>query len=648
MAQTGLSGIHYQAVARNASGGVLVSQPVGVRFTILDGNQPTAAVQYMERHSATTTQQGLFALDIGKGIAEAGSFTAIPWNKANQYLRIDLDAAGNNHFVTLGTVPFMSVPFAQYAANGVPGPKGDKGNTGDKGDKGDPGNQGPPGAQGIQGLQGPAGQQGIAGPAGPVWAINSIGYNTNGTMAVNTSNTPAVITSTDAVWLAKGNSGTSPATSFIGTTDAQPLVIKTGGNAAANERMRITASGQVLVNVAILQSTQDGLEAIGTGHAGVLGAGFDFPINGYSGSDFAGVYGENTGTGQGVLGQNTGTGSGVYGLSTNAAGFGVQGQNTATNGVGIFGQANGGYGVKGSNSSASGTGVLALGNGITSFTPYANGSGLASYGSEVGIYGNGTTAASGIGVMGLGNNSVPVNFGTGAGVVGVGQTYGTMGLATAPLSNNHWAGYFDYTSSNNGYAYIGGRAGGADYAILSNGVKSTMVKDENNRNRIMYCTEAPEVLFQDFGSGELVNGSAHITLDKLLARNIKVDAKHPLKIFIQPEGDCRGMYVYNKTPGGFDVKELMNGQSNISFTWQIVASRADVTDNTGQVVSAYADLRFPIGPERVKFKKTEPLPAQPANTGTSLPERVQPHTPPPFCLPPTKPIEKKLPVTTHP
>jgi hypothetical protein len=106
--------------------------------------------------------------------------------------------------------------------------------------------------------------------------------------------------------------------------------------------------------------------------------------------------------------------------------------------------------------------------------------------------------------------------------------------------------------------------------------------------------------------------------------------------------------VYNKTPGGFDVKELLNGQSNISFTWQIVASRADATDNTGQVVSAYADLRFPIGPERVKFKKTEPLPAQPANTSISLPERVQPHTPPPFCLPPAKPIEKKLPVTTHP
>jgi len=240
--QAGLSGIHYQAVARSASGGVLVSQSIRVRFTILDGNTPTASVQYMERHSTTTTAQGLFTLDIGKGTAEAGSFSSIPWNKASQYLRIDIDATGNGSFVTLGTVPFMSVPYALYAANGTPGPKGDKGDkgdTGDKGDKGDPGNQGPPGAtgaqgiQGIQGVPGPIGPQGIPGTAGSTWAISSIAYNTNGTLNINTNNTPATITSADATWLAKGNSGTNPSTNFIGTTDAQPLVVRTGGSAAA-------------------------------------------------------------------------------------------------------------------------------------------------------------------------------------------------------------------------------------------------------------------------------------------------------------------------------------------------------------------------------------------------------------------------------
>jgi hypothetical protein len=643
----GLSGIHYQAVARNAGGGVLVSQAIKVRFTILDGNGPAALVQYMERHSTSTTPQGLFTLDIGKGTAEAGSFGSIPWNKANQYLRIDLDAANNNNFVTLGAVPFMSVPYAQYAANGVPGAKGDKGDkgdTGDKGNKGDPGNQGPAGAQGIQGLQGAAGPQGIAGPAGPVWAINSIGYNTNGTVAVNTSNTPATITSTDAVWLAKGNSGTNPSTSFIGTTDAQPLLIKTNGSAATNERMRITANGQTIINGATLRSTQDALEVFGTGYAGAIN-NFSFPINGYSSGSFAGVYGENTGAGQGLLGKNISTGVGVYGLNS-SNGTGVYGMSFLAFGVVGQGVAPQGAGVKAITTSATGTGLIALGNSIVNFTPYAGGAGTSSYGTQAGLYGTATNTASGTGIVGLGNNAGPAALSSGAGVQGIGTTYGVAGIVTEPVvGNNHWGGYFDFMASSNGYAWVGGRTGNTDYAILSGGAKSTIVKDENNRNRIMYCMEAPEVLFQDYGTGELKNGIAHITLDKLLARNIKVDDKHPLKVFIQPEGECNGVYVYNKTPDGFDVKELMKGQSNISFTWQIVASRADITDNTGKVVSAFADLRFPIGPERVIPKKIETLPAQ-ASGPSPLPGRLQEKDPPIYCPPLLKPVPKQTNIIT--
>lgn len=644
----GLSGIHYQAVARNAGGGVLVSQPVKVRFTILDGNGPAALVQYMERHSTSTTPQGLFTLDIGKGTPEAGSFSSIPWNKASQYLRIDLDAANNNNFVTLGTVPFMSVPYAQYAANGVPGAKGDKGDKGDpgaKGDKGDPGNQGPPGAtgaqglQGIQGVQGPIGPQGIPGAAGATWAINSIGYNTDGTVAVNTSNTPATITSTDAVWLTKGNSGTNPSTSFIGTTDAQPLVVKANGN----ERMRVLANGQIFINNSIPRSSQDALEVMGAGFNGAVSP-FGFPINGYSSGSFAGIYGENNGTGQGILGNYTGSGAGsaVLGATTSAAGSGIMGVNTSS-GVGVLGQAGAGYGVKAFSTSGTGTALLALGNNISSFTPYANGAGAFSYGTQAGLYGTGTNASSGTGIVGLGNNASPVLLSDGAGVQGVGTVYGVVGMITGAVTNGRWGGYFDYTSSANGFAWVGGRSGNTDYAILSGGAKSTIVKDENNRNRIMYCTEAPEVLFQDYGTGELKNGMAHITLDKLLARNIKVDDRHPLKVFIQPEGECNGVYVYNKTPDGFDVKELMKGQSNISFTWQIVASRADVTDNSGRLVSAFADLRFPIGPEREIPQKIQTLPAQPSAPAT-LPGRLQEETPPVYCPPPLKPALQPAPV----
>src|SRR5690606_7138919 len=42
-------------------------------------------------------------------------------------------------------------------------------------------------------------------------------------------------------WLLSGNAGTTPGTNFIGTTDAQPLVIKTNNI----EHIRILSNGQV-------------------------------------------------------------------------------------------------------------------------------------------------------------------------------------------------------------------------------------------------------------------------------------------------------------------------------------------------------------------------------------------------------------------
>lgn len=127
-----------------------------------------------------------------------------------------------------------------------------------------------------------------------------------------------------------------------------------------------------------------------------------------------------------------------------------------------------------------------------------------------------------------------------------------------------------------------------------------MVKGFSNENRVMFCTEAPEVIFQDFGTGQLVNGYAHIDLDPIFSKNIAVDAQKPLKVFIQLEGDCKGTYVTNKTANGFDVHELSGGMSNVSFSWQVVANRADATDAAGNVTSKYSTARFPIGPERPK------------------------------------------------
>jgi hypothetical protein len=645
-AQTSFQGMNYQAVARNASGGVVASQPVKVRFSILTGSA-TGTLRYSEIHAITTTAQGLFTLVIGKGTAQTGTFATIDWSTANHFLQTEIDVTGGNNFVSIGTTSLYSVPFALYAANNVAGPQGPVGATGAQGPQGiqgvqgpvgltgatgpqgatgatgatgPMGPQGPVGLTGATGLQGPVGPTGLTGPQGPAgntWNINSALFNPNGTLAINTTNTPATITSPNAIWLANGNQNTNPSNNFIGTTDAQPFLIKTNGAGAGNERMRFYNTPQVTINRTVANSGRL-LSVYGTGYPGSLNsiAGqTDYPISGYSTGSFAGIYGENNGNGQGVYGVNSSNGSGVTGWNE-ASGTGVSGFSIGGTGISAGTSSSSWPGLFGTNNSAQGTAVLAVGNNRSPIYLPTEGAGSVSISTYFGAYGIGlgkltgpTMGDAGIGVVGIAVNPIqpgPAVVEVGAGVSGCSDWVGVAGYSTS-LSRG-WGGYFARTDpAHPVYAYVGGRGGfpAMDYGILSNAVKSTVVEDEEGRGRAMFCPEAPEVLFQDYGEGQLKNGFAHITLDPLLARNIRVDETHHLKVFIQLEGDCKGVFVSNKTASGFDVKELQEGVSNVSFTWQIVASRADQKDKTGKTTSEYSNARFPIAPEMPTPKRVE-------------------------------------------
>ena len=170
-----------------------------------------------------------------------------------------------------------------------------------------------------------------------------------------------------------------------------------------------------------------------------------------------------------------------------------------------------------------------------------------------------------------------------------------------------YGGYFEggvsaqsYSFAGLKYNHNGAGGGGTDYKVIGNGVASTIILDENKKPRIMFCPEAPEVLFEDYGVSKLINGEAFITLDKILAASMKIDEKHPLKVFIQLEGDCNGVFVTDKSNIGFRVKELNKGNSNVSFSWHIVGSRADSKDENGNINSEFENLRLPIGPTKLK------------------------------------------------
>ncbi|MEZ4827502.1 MAG: hypothetical protein R3C61_14660 [Bacteroidia bacterium] len=102
-------GISYQAIARDGTS-VLNNQTIDVKFTILQG----ANQVYQETHSALTNAYGLFTLNIGKGLAAFGDFSAINWSLGSYSLKVEIDPDGSG-FVNMGTTPLESVPFSLYA-----------------------------------------------------------------------------------------------------------------------------------------------------------------------------------------------------------------------------------------------------------------------------------------------------------------------------------------------------------------------------------------------------------------------------------------------------------------------------------------------------------------------------------------------------
>ncbi len=276
----------------------------------------------------------------------------------------------------------------------------------------------------------------------------------------------------------------------------------------------------------------------------------------------AAVFGFNTtatGTGaggHGIAGQTSQSGSsGARGEQLHANGIGVSGINFAAagtgTGVGIFGQTgqSQGFGANAYNTNTTGTGLAAAGNNLAANYLVA-GSGGAFTGLSTGVYSRTTTA-------------------------GISECYYSDNFGTINRVN-YWSGT-------------------TMYKILGTGTVSTTAEAPNGERVVLHCTEAPEIYFEDYGQGQLVNGRVHIDIDPIIAKNITVNEKHPLRVFIQLEDECNGIFVTNKTGNSFDVVELAQGQSNAKFQYRIVGNRADEVLPGGRI-SKNADVRFEKAP----------------------------------------------------
>jgi len=96
-------------------GDPIQNSAIRVRFSILTGTA-TGTISYQEEHITTTDEFGRFNLEIGRGTATNGVFSAINWGGDKHFLQVevDLSALGTNY--TLASVQeFLSVPYALYA-----------------------------------------------------------------------------------------------------------------------------------------------------------------------------------------------------------------------------------------------------------------------------------------------------------------------------------------------------------------------------------------------------------------------------------------------------------------------------------------------------------------------------------------------------
>jgi hypothetical protein len=153
----------------------------------------------------------------------------------------------------------------------------------------------------------------------------------------------------------------------------------------------------------------------------------------------------------------------------------------------------------------------------------------------------------------------------------VGENNSPTGYTTAYFSNasTNAAAYSLYADGKGFGGYCGVDVKGD---LTCTGTKSAVVPLDGGRRKVaLSAIESPQNWFEDFGSGQLVNGVAVVQLDPEFIQTVNAELDY--KVFPVPNGDCKGLYVSNKTATSFEVRELGSGTSNVAFDYRIAALR---------------------------------------------------------------------------
>ena len=141
----------YQAVVRNSSFALVVSKPVGMKVSILQGSA-TGTVVYSETQTPSTNANGLATIEIGSGTIVSGTMSGINWSAGPYFIKTETDPAGGTAYSITNTSQLLSVPYSLYSlasGSSTPGPQGPAGPAGATGAAGAAGPMGPQGPSGV-------------------------------------------------------------------------------------------------------------------------------------------------------------------------------------------------------------------------------------------------------------------------------------------------------------------------------------------------------------------------------------------------------------------------------------------------------------------------------------------------------------------
>jgi len=98
----------YQGILMNNSGETTINKNLRLKITLVDVKTNDEET-YSEMHNIESNNEGLFNIDVGKGIPLAGTFNQQKSITKAHYVRVEMDTNGQSNYQFIGTVVFGNV-----------------------------------------------------------------------------------------------------------------------------------------------------------------------------------------------------------------------------------------------------------------------------------------------------------------------------------------------------------------------------------------------------------------------------------------------------------------------------------------------------------------------------------------------------------